>query len=196
MRALSNAWHSGGGTVLGIAPSAAAAAVLGDQINVATDTMAKLVWSLNNDPNNLPDWARAVDQKTLLIVDEAGMADTLSLDTVVTFALARGAKVRLIGDDQQLAAIGAGGVLRDIEATHGALRLNELMRFTTPGEGAASLALRDGDHEALGFYLDRAGSTSATKPPWLKRSSSPGDLTATRVVNQSCSPPPATWSRS
>lgn len=155
MRALSNAWHSGGGTVLGIAPSAAAAAVLGDQINVATDTMAKLVWSLNNDPNNLPDWARAVDQKTLLIVDEAGMADTLSLDTVVTFALARGAKVRLIGDDQQLAAIGAGGVLRDVEATHGALRLNELMRFTTPGEGAASLALRDGDHEALGFYLDR-----------------------------------------
>ena len=35
-----------------------------------------------------------------------------------------------------------GGVLRDIEATHGALRLNELMRFRTPGEGSASLAMR------------------------------------------------------
>ena len=29
------------------------------------------------------------------------------------------------------------------------------MRFEDPAEGAASLALRDGHHEALGFYLDR-----------------------------------------
>jgi hypothetical protein len=55
-------------------------------------------------------------------------------------------QVRLIGDTQQLAAIGAGGVLRDIAATHGALHLDELMRFTDPAEGAASLALRDGTH--------------------------------------------------
>ena len=61
----------------------------------------------------------------------------------------------MVGDDQQLAAIGAGGVLRDITATHGALRLSELMRFTDPAEAAASLALRDGHAEALGFYLDR-----------------------------------------
>lgn len=154
MRALSTAWTNGGGTVLGLAPSAAAAAVLGEQIGVATDTLAKLVWSLQNDPDNLPEWAHAVDRNTLLVIDEAGMSDTLSLDAVITFALERGAKVRLIGDDQQLAAIGAGGVLRDIEATHGALRLNELMRFRTPGEGAASLAMRDGRPEAVGFYLD------------------------------------------
>ena len=82
------------------------------------------------------------------------MADTLSLDTAVQFVIARGAQVRLIGDDQQLAAIGAGGVLRDIAATHGALHLTELLRFTDPAEAAASLALRDGAPEALGFYLD------------------------------------------
>jgi hypothetical protein len=90
----------------------------------------------------------------LVVIDEAGMADTLSLDTAVKFVTARGGQVRLIGDTQQLAAIGAGGVLRDIAATHGALHLDELMRFTDPVEGAASLALRDGDTEALGFYLD------------------------------------------
>jgi ATP-dependent exoDNAse (exonuclease V) alpha subunit len=50
-----------------------------------------------------------------VIIDEAGMADTLTLDTAVQFAIGRGASVRLIGDDQQLAAIGAGGVLRDIQ---------------------------------------------------------------------------------
>ena len=49
-----------------------------------------------------------------MIIDEVGMADTLSLDTVVRFIIGRGVSVRLVGDDQQLAAIGAGGVLRDI----------------------------------------------------------------------------------
>ena len=83
------------------------------------------------------------------------MADTLSLHKVIEFVIARGASVRLIGDDQQLAAVGAGGALRDIQATHGALHLSELMRFVDPAEGAASLALREGLPEALGFYLDR-----------------------------------------
>jgi hypothetical protein len=54
-----------------------------------------------------------------------------------------------------LAAIGAGGVLRDIENSYGAVRLTELHRFHDPAEAAASLALRDGRPEALGFYLDR-----------------------------------------
>jgi hypothetical protein len=75
-----------------------------------------------------------VGPTTLIIIDEAGMADTLSLDTSVRFAISRGASVRLVGDDQQLAAIGAGGVLRDIKNTHGALRLTELHRFTDPAE--------------------------------------------------------------
>jgi hypothetical protein len=83
------------------------------------------------------------------------MADTLTLDTAVQFIISRGGSVRLIGDDQQLAAIGAGGVLRDIQASHGAVRLTELHRFHDPAEAAASLALRDGRPESLGFYLDR-----------------------------------------
>jgi ATP-dependent exoDNAse (exonuclease V) alpha subunit len=90
----------------------------------------------------------------LIIIDEAGMADTLSLDTAVQFAISRGASVRLVGDDQQLAAIGAGGVLRDIKHTHGARRLTEVHRFTNPAEAAASLMLRDGKPTALNFYLD------------------------------------------
>jgi hypothetical protein len=104
--------------------------------------------------DDLPDWASAVGPATLIIIDEAGMADTLSLDTAVQFAIDRGASVRLIGDDQQLAAIGAGGVLRDIQHSHGALRLTELHRFTKPAEATASLTLREGRPEALNFYLD------------------------------------------
>jgi conjugative relaxase-like TrwC/TraI family protein len=152
MRALTLAWTQDGGQVLGLAPSAAAAAVLGEQTGIPSDTLAKLTWSVRN--GNLPDWAAAVGSSTLVIIDEAGMADTLTLDAAVQFAIDRGASVRLIGDDQQLAAIGAGGVLRDITHTHGALHLAELHRFTNPAEAAASLALREGEPAALTFYLD------------------------------------------
>lgn len=153
MRALATAWQQAGGTVIGMAPSAAAAAQLADQIGTHADTMALLTHALRHQLP-LPDWAGRIGPASLVIIDEAGMADTLSLDQVVAFALDRGASVRLVGDDQQLAAIGAGGVLRDIETRHGALHLSELVRFADPAEGAASLALRDGNPDALGFYLD------------------------------------------
>ena len=168
MQVLARAWCDEGGTVIGLGPSAAAAAELGEQLRgrdgamrdaqqgtrqSTSDTLAMLTYAIDND-QPAPRWASAVDERTLVVIDEAGMADTVSLDTAVHFVLARGGSVRLIGDDQQLAAIGAGGVLRDIRATHGALQLTELMRFTDPAEGAASLALREGRTEALGYYLD------------------------------------------
>ncbi|MDN4175202.1 MobF family relaxase [Nocardioides sp. SOB77] len=162
MRALASAWADGGGTIIGLAPSAAAADALrtsmGSQIDTQTDTLAKLTHSLEQARQTgaaMPDWVAGIDSSTLVVIDEAGMADTLSLDAAVSYILERGGSVRLIGDDQQLSAIGAGGVLRDIRATHGALQLTELVRFKDPAEGSASLALREGKAEALGFYLDR-----------------------------------------
>ncbi|HEY6811698.1 MAG TPA: AAA family ATPase [Propionibacteriaceae bacterium] len=181
MRALALAWTQDGGLVIGLAPSAAAAAVLGEQTGIRTDTLAKLTWSLDQD--GLPDWAASIGPSTLLIIDEAGMANTLSLDTAVQFAVGRGASVCLIGDDQQLSAIGAGGVLRDITQIHGTLRLTELHRFTDPTEAAATLALREGKPEALDFYLDRGreAPTSASTLLWCStRRSGTASSLATR----------------
>jgi DNA primase catalytic core len=164
MRALAAAWTAGGGEVLGLAPSAAAAEQLATALGphaTTADTLAKLTSSLPpaqrsaGSGGGLPGWVAGVGPKSLVIIDEAGMADTLSLAAVVGFVTGRGGSVRLVGDDRQLAAIGAGGVLRDIQATHGALQLSELIRFTNSAEAAASLALREGKPEALGFYLDQ-----------------------------------------
>jgi hypothetical protein len=74
MRALTRSRTEDGGQVLGLAPSAAAAAVLGEQTGIRADTLAKLTWSLRN--GGLPDWATGVGPSTLIIIDEAGMADT------------------------------------------------------------------------------------------------------------------------
>jgi conjugative relaxase-like TrwC/TraI family protein len=155
MSALTAAWTHSGGTVLGLAPSAVAAGVLREEIGTHADTLAKLVYHLDHLAlGPLPAWAQAVDDKTLIVVDEAGMAATGDLATVTRFALDRCASVRLVGDDRQLAAVGAGGVLRDIQASVGAVTLTELVRFRDQAEAAAGLAIRTGDTTGLGFYID------------------------------------------
>ncbi|MEB3065046.1 MobF family relaxase [[Mycobacterium] zoologicum] len=158
MAALARAWEESGGHVLGLSPGANQAKLLRDDINSDCDTVDKFIW-LHNNPHVVDDparvWFDAIDDKTLIIVDEAGKAGTLQLDAVIATALARGASVRLVGDDQQLASVSAGGVLRDIERTHGALNLTQVLRFKDRAEAQAGLALREGDPAGLGFYADR-----------------------------------------
>lgn len=152
MQVLANVWTEGGHNAVGLAPSAAAAAELAEATGMPCETLAKVVHDLRHDADS--PLVTSIGPGTLVVIDEAGMADTFTLAAVIEYAVARGSSVRLIGDDRQLAAIGAGGVLRDIAATHGAARLDELVRFADPAEAEASLALREGDRSALGFYLD------------------------------------------
>lgn len=154
MRALAHAWQGTGGHVIGLAPSAAASAELGSAIGTDADTLAKLVWHIK-DPKGMPRWMRDIDDRSLVIIDEAGMAATPDLAAAIDYITSRGGSVRLVGDDQQLSAVGAGGVLRDIAAEVGAVHLTRLHRFADPAEGEATLALRDGRTEALGYYLDQ-----------------------------------------
>lgn len=149
---LAQAWREDGGTVVGLAPSAAAAAQLRAALGGTTDTIAKLLDGL--DRGALSAGLAAIDNRTLVIVDEAAQSSTLDLDRVVAHALSTGASVRLVGDDRQLASIKSGGVLRDIARTVGAVTLEAPVRFDDPTEGIASLALRRGQPVALGYYLD------------------------------------------
>jgi ATP-dependent exoDNAse (exonuclease V) alpha subunit len=102
MRALADTARALGLTPIGLAPSAAAAAVLGEATGMPTDTLAKLDHTLTTGGSC------GIEPNTLVVIDEAGMADTLTLDRVIAAFSAVGARVRLIGDDQQLAAVGAG----------------------------------------------------------------------------------------
>jgi ATP-dependent exoDNAse (exonuclease V) alpha subunit len=103
----------------------------------------------------LPNWADRIGSKTLLLIDEAGMADTPTLDTAIGHILRHGGRVCLVGDDQQLSAIGAGGILTDLQNTYGAVRLTQLHRFADPDEAAATLQVRNGDPDAIDFYTHR-----------------------------------------
>ncbi|WP_435825425.1 MobF family relaxase [Mycobacterium simiae] len=155
MAALAHAWRTSGGTVIGLAPSASAAITLGADLDAVSDTVDKYTYSIDNPSGSqLPQWFRDINEHSLLIVDEAGKAGTGQLDTLIAHALAKGASVRLIGDDHQIASISAGGVLRDIAIETGALTLSQIVRFTSPAEAAATLALHRGDPAGIGFYID------------------------------------------
>lgn len=157
MAALAHAWRSSGGHVIGLAPTADAAIVLGEDLGAVTDTLDKYVFSADPAKRELfgcPDWFDEVGPDTLIIVDEAGKASTAGLDAMIADAERRGASVRLVGDDGQLSSISAGGILRDIAEVTDALTLSEVVRFKSPAEAAAGLALHDADPAGVAFYID------------------------------------------
>ncbi|MET1006009.1 MAG: MobF family relaxase, partial [Propionibacteriaceae bacterium] len=179
LSAVTDAWRTSGGRVIGLAPSAVAAHQLRLAIDpahhvsgpsdpsgeaVVSDTLAKLVHSLKPETST-PAWVASIDRRTLILIDEAGMAATIDLATVIDHAMQRGASVKLIGDDRQLGAVQAGGILRDLAHNGPLTTLTEVRRFPHPAEAAATLALREGDPSALGFYADHqrihVGDTSS-----------------------------------
>nr|WP_222131755.1 MobF family relaxase [Pseudonocardia sp. C8] len=88
----------------------------------------------------------------LLVVDESAMTDTAALAAIHAHAEAAGAKLLLVGDHRQLAAVGAGGAM-DLLATAGSrYELTDARRFTQGWEREASLRLRAGDETVLRIY--------------------------------------------
>lgn len=179
---LAAAWRASGGTVLGLAPTAAAAAVLSTSIGTRCETVDKLLTIIDHHaptpnesrpdrdlPSPLPQWVLDIDADTVVIVDEHVQLGTLRRLELFRFLADRGATIRCLGDTQQLPSIDAGGVEADITASapEHTLTLTQVVRFASAAEARASLMLRDGDPAALGWYLDNqrihAGHTGTTR---------------------------------
>jgi conjugative relaxase-like TrwC/TraI family protein len=151
--ALRRAWETicGPGSVIGLAPSAAAAEVLAGDLQISTENTAK--WAYEHAHGR---WDLSAGQ--LVIVDEASLAGTMLLDQLTSHAAAVGAKVLLAGDPAQLAAVDAGGafglLVRDRNNTDsdGAPELVDVRRFRHEWEKTASLRLRRGETEVIDLY--------------------------------------------
>ena len=160
MATLAKAWRSGGGHVIGLAPTAVAADELGQAIDTPAETVAKFLHSAAAAASDGRVAAfPPIGPRTLVVIDEAGMVGTKDLAAVVDRVLERGGSVRLVGDDQQLTAVAASGVFRDLAEQGSALgttvRLTELHRFSDAEEAAATLGIRSGDPAALEHYLSQ-----------------------------------------
>lgn len=161
MRALHSAWTTAHGneTVVGLAPSAAAAQVLADDLGIACDNTAK--WLHEYDHGRA-----AFKPGQIVIVDEATLAGTHTLDKITGLAAEVGAKVLLVGDWAQLQSVDAGGAFSMLaEARDDTPELVEILRFDHDWEADATAALRGGDTDVIGTYFRndrvREGDTDA-----------------------------------
>lgn len=155
MKVLATAWRRTGHRVYAFGPSARAAQELGSAIGATPHTLHQLTTT-----KRLGFAHRAFPIKAgdLVIIDEAAMSGVHTLHAVAKYMLHRGADVRLIGDDAQLAAVEAGGAIRLIAHDVGALRFQEVVRFQGPDsceQAAASLQIRNGDPRGLEYYFDQ-----------------------------------------
>lgn len=147
-RALASTWRTATGRpVLGLTTAQTAADVLrGDGADL-------------DHAINIARWLDKVDRRKaglsagqLVLVDEFSMVSTEHLARIERLARAAGAKVVLVGDDQQLAAIETGGAGRMLAERLGAHRLTEVRRFSEQWEREASVRLRAGAADVLTEY--------------------------------------------
>jgi AAA domain len=109
--------------------------------------------------------ASLLDARTVLVVDEAGMLGSRKLGRLLDHAARAGAKVVLVGDDRQLAAIEAGGGFRGLRLRLGASVLSENRRQQETWEREAVEHIRNGDLDAA-LAADRAhGRLMAVETP-------------------------------
>ncbi|MFD1965336.1 MobF family relaxase [Pseudonocardia alni] len=157
---LARAWADpeSGRRVFGLATSQVATDVLTDEGLTARNVTR---WLATQDRlAAAPAERRAVDgdegwrlrDGDLVVVDESAMTDTASLAAVHGHVDAAGAKLLLVGDHKQLAAVGAGGGMDMLAAAGSRYELTDARRFSDGWERAASLRLRAGDETVLREY--------------------------------------------
>jgi conjugative relaxase-like TrwC/TraI family protein len=147
--AVARVWRAASVTVLGLAPTARAAAELAAATGGPAETLAK--WA--HEQSAGPSW---LSGRTVVLVDEASRADTFTVDRLTRAAEQTGAKVVLVGDPHQPGVIdGPGGLLGALADAGHAVALTGVRRFAEVWERTASLALRAGDPEAIACYAAR-----------------------------------------
>jgi ATP-dependent exoDNAse (exonuclease V) alpha subunit len=142
-------FEEAGYQVLGTATSGQAARGLRRAAGIeAARTLASLAWRLDHGQLRL-------HERTVVVLDEAGMTDDGALVHLVAHVAGSGAKLVVLGDHRQLGPVGPGGALgalvaRHPEATHA---LAENVRQVDAAEREALAALRAGEvQKALTWY--------------------------------------------
>ena len=150
--AATDALEASGYRVLGTSTSGQATRNLGTEARLEARTFASLLWRLDHGQLTL-------ESNTVVLVDEAGMADDADLARL-TLAVERSrAKLVLVDDHRQLAAIGPGGALVALLGRRPDLvvTLDTNVRQANSAERQALAELREGSVPAAVAWYAAAG---------------------------------------
>jgi conjugative relaxase-like TrwC/TraI family protein len=156
-----HAWQLDGYRLLASAPTGIATMSLQGEGFEEVATCDRLLGDLDRGHETLSD-------RTVLVVDEAGMVGSRKLTRLLEHAQQAQAKVVLVGDDRQLAAIDAGGGFRALRLRLGASELTENRRQHQAWEREALDLVRSGlvDEAVTAFQAhDRWWPLIPSRPP-------------------------------
>jgi conjugative relaxase-like TrwC/TraI family protein len=151
LAAVAAAFEASGCEVVGTATAGQAARNLATGANMTAHTLASLTGQLARGE-------RRLGERSVVILDEAGMTDDTDLARLLAHVQVAGAKLVMVGDHRQLAPVGPGGALAALVARHpdAVHPLGENRRQADPDERRALDQLRDGDvTDALAWYASR-----------------------------------------
>jgi conjugative relaxase-like TrwC/TraI family protein len=141
-----HAWQLDGYRVLAAAPTGIATVSLEAEGFEDVATVDRLLVDLDRGGERL-------DARSVLVVDEAGMVGSRKLTRLLEHAHRDSAKVVLVGDDRQLAAIDAGGGFRALRLRLGASELTENRRQLHAWQREAIEFVRQGEvDQAIDLY--------------------------------------------
>ena len=143
------AWEAEGHRVIGATVARRAACELQKGAGIESTSLAALFQDLRlGGEYGLPE-------RSVVVLDEAGMAGTRQLAELLGHAEAASAKVVLVGDPYQLPEIDAGGSFRALLTRLEAIELTDNRRQREPWEWEALDDLREGRaEEAVSRYQD------------------------------------------
>ncbi|GHD21365.1 Ti-type conjugative transfer relaxase TraA [Tianweitania populi] len=153
LAAAHDAWEAQGYKVHGAALSGKAAEGLEESSGIQSRTLAS--WSLSWD-NPQGGAKHQLSRGDVFVIDEAGMVGSRQLARFISEAEVRGAKIVLVGDHEQLQAIGAGAPFRAITQEIGHAELSEIRRQRLDWQREASVAFATHrSAEGLAAYRER-----------------------------------------
>ncbi len=144
------AWQKQGYSVIGAALSGKAAAGLQDGSGIESRTIHRTLFEIEKGNLN-------INNKTVIVIDEAGMIGSRQMQKLTQIAEATGAKLVLIGDERQLQAVDAGGAFRALQNQLPEFaQLNEVRRQRNDLDKQAANDIATGKGaEALKNYIAR-----------------------------------------
>jgi conjugative relaxase-like TrwC/TraI family protein len=139
LHSATDAWQKDGYTVIGTAIAGATAERLG--ADAKTDrSMTTDALLLRAEKGTL-----SLDKDTVVVMDEAGMADTGRLSQLVELTAQKDSKLVLAGDAAQLSPIGAGGLFAQVTEHAPTAELKEVHRAENQWERDAWAQVREGN---------------------------------------------------
>lgn len=158
MKAAREAWEAAGYRVVGGALAGKAAEGLEKEAGIASRTLSswELRWEKERD---------RLDEKTVFVLDEAGMVSSRQMATFVKAVTEAGAKLVLVGDPDQLQPIEAGAAFRAIVDRIGYAELGFIFRQREEWMRSASMDLARG---RVGAALKAYDNADLIRSEWTR----------------------------